>query len=60
MRDILFRTDDFTFSYRVGGIIIKNDKILLQRPPDDDYAIIGGHVNALETAEDALIREYKE
>lgn len=30
--DILFKTDDFVFSYRVGGILIHEGKILLQRP----------------------------
>ena len=28
--DILFKNDDFVFSYRVGGILIHNEKILLQ------------------------------
>lgn len=59
-KDILFREPDFVFSYRVGGIAVEDGKILLQRPPRDDYAIIGGHVEAMETAEEALIREYRE
>lgn len=41
-KDILFKTEDFVFSYRVGGLLIHDGKILLQRPKDDDYAIIGG------------------
>lgn len=60
MSDILFKTDDFVFSYRVAGILIKDDKILLQKPVNDDYAFIGGHVSALETTEEALKREFKE
>lgn len=48
-RDILFRTEEFVFSYRVGGLLIKDNKILLQKPKNDDYAIIGGHVACLET-----------
>lgn len=44
--DILFKNDDFVFSYRVGGILIHDGKILLQRPKNDDYAIIGGHMLA--------------
>ena len=48
--DILFKNDDFVFSYRVGGILIHDGKILLQRPKNDDYAIIGGHVVAMETS----------
>ncbi len=41
-RDILFKTDDFIFSYRVGGLLIRNDKILLQKPRNDYHSIIGG------------------
>ena len=59
-RDILFKETDFVFSYRVGGILIHKDKILLQRPKGDDYAIIGGHVAALETTEETLRREFRE
>ena len=40
--DVLFNNDDVIFSYRVAGILIHNDKVLLQRPENDDYAIIGG------------------
>ena len=58
--DILFKEKDFVFSYRVGGVLIQNDKILLQRPQNDDYAIIGGHVASLETSIDGLKREYEE
>ena len=55
--DILFKNDDFVFSYRVGGILMRNGKILLQRPKNDDYAIIGGHVAAMETSMEALKRQ---
>ena len=62
--DILFKNDDFVFSYRVGGILMRNGKILLQRPKNDDYAIIGGHVAAMETSMETsmetLKREFEE
>lgn len=58
--DILFKNDDFVFSYRVGGILIVDDKILLQRPKNDDYAIIGGHIASMETSKETLIREFSE
>ena len=59
--DILFKNDDFVFSYRVGGILIHNNKILLQKPHNDDgYSIVGGHISAMETTEETLIREFKE
>ena len=60
-RDILFKTDDFVFSYRVGGILIRDNKILLQKPKNDDgYSIIGGHIACMETAAETLKREFKE
>lgn len=59
-QDILFQTEDFVFSYRVGGILIHADKILLQKPKNDDYAIIGGHVSAMETTAETLKREFQE
>lgn len=58
--DILYKNDDFVFSYRVGGILIREGKILLQKPVNDDYAIIGGHVSSMETSKETLIREFKE
>ena len=61
MKDILFKTDDYVFSYRVGGVLIHKDKILLQKVPrDDGYAIIGGHVALGETTDETLVREFKE
>lgn len=61
MADILFKTDDYIFSYRVGGVLIHNDKMLLQRVPSDDgYAFIGGHVAFGETTAETLVREFKE
>lgn len=59
-RDIIFPTSDFVFSLRVGGLLVQNGSVLLQKPKDDDYAIIGGHVSALETTAEALKREYLE
>ena len=58
--DILFKNDNFVFSYRVCGILIHNGKILLQRPKNDDYAIIGGHVAVMETNMETLKREFEE
>lgn len=42
MTDILFKTDDYIFSYRVAGICVQNGKVLLQKPTNDDgYAFPG-------------------
>ncbi len=58
--DILFRTDEHVFSYRVAGICIRNGKILLQRPTNDTaFALPGGHVSFGETNEQTLVREFK-
>ncbi|HBN84209.1 MAG TPA: DNA mismatch repair protein MutT [Clostridiales bacterium] len=61
MTDILFRTRDYVFSYRVAGIFIRNGNVLLQKPTNDTgYAFPGGHVEFGETNEETLIREFKE
>ena len=61
MSDILFKTDEYIFSYRVGGLLIRNGKVLMQKPTDDDgYAIIGGHVAFGETTAETIVREFKE
>lgn len=59
MNDLLFREEGFVFSCRVGGVLTRNGKTLLQRHRGD-YALIGGHVNALEDAKAALAREFRE
>lgn len=59
--DILFRTDDYVFSYRVAGICIQNGKVLLQKPTNDTaFAFPGGHVTFGETNAQTLIREFQE
>ena len=59
--DILFRTDEYVFSYRVAGICIQNGKVLLQKPDNDTaFAFPGGHVTFGETNAQTLIREFKE
>lgn len=59
-RDILYKEQDFIFSYRVGGILIHEGKILLQKPVNEDYSIIGGHVARMETTKETLKREFEE
>ncbi|MHB1484204.1 MAG: NUDIX hydrolase [Saccharofermentanales bacterium] len=61
MSDILFRTEDYVFSYRVAGILIRNGKVLLQNTTEDEgHAFPGGHVALGETNAETLIREMKE
>lgn len=60
-QDILFKTEEYIFSYRVAGILIKDGKVLLQKPSNDvGYSIPGGHVAFGELSSEALIREFKE
>lgn len=59
-RDILYKEQDFVFSYRVGGILIHHGNILLQKPAGEDYSIIGGHVARMETTRETLKREFAE
>ena len=59
--DVIFKTEEFVFSYRVAGICIQNGKILLQKPSNDTgFAFPGGHVTLGETNEQTLIREFQE
>ena len=59
MRDLLFKIEDFIFSYRVAGILENNEKLFLQKYKED-YTFVGGHVLGLETHEEALKREFME
>lgn len=44
MSDILIKTNEFVFSYRVAAILINNGKILLQKPINEiGFAFPGGH-----------------
>ena len=59
--DIIFKTEDYVFSYRVAGICIQNGKVLLQKPSNDTgFAFPGGHVTLGETNAQTLIREFQE
>lgn len=62
MADLLFRTEEGVFGYRVAGICVKNGKVLLQTTTGEDrsFAFPGGHVEFGETNADTLIREFKE
>ena len=60
-QDILYKTEDTVFSYRVAGILVRDGAVLLQRPSNDPgHAFPGGHVTFGETAEETLVREFRE
>lgn len=62
MADILFKTEDAVFSYRVAGICVRDGKVLLQTTTGEDrsFAFPGGHVAFGETNAETLIREFQE
>ena len=61
MTDILFRTPDYVFSYRVAGVCVRDGRVLLQKQTNDPaHAFPGGHVALGETNAETLIREFYE
>lgn len=62
MADILFKTGDWVFSYRVAGICVQDGKVLLQTTTGEDrsFAFPGGHVDFGETNAQTLVREFRE
>ena len=62
MKDILFKTEDAVFSYRVAGICVENGRVLLQTTTGEDrsFAFPGGHVAFNETNAETLWREFRE
>lgn len=59
--DITFKTEVGRFNYRVAGILIHNNKLLIMKDENSPYYYIpGGRVRMHETSESAIIREIKE
>ena len=59
--DINFNLDTEVFNYRVGIVIKKNNKILVQKDgPSDYYTLIGGRTKLGESSVEASIREFNE
>lgn len=60
-KDWLFSDKSHICSFRTVGVLIRNNKILVQRDKrGNEYALPGGHVKIGETSMESLIREYKE
>ena len=58
---ITFEKEGYVFSYRVAGVAIHDDKVLVHRSIIDDFwSLPGGRCEFLEISKDALIREMKE
>lgn len=59
--DWLFQSESNICSFRTVGVLLRDNKILVQRDMDGtEYALPGGHVKIGQTSEESLIREYKE
>ena len=58
-KDWYFSDENGICHFRSAGLLIRNNKILLQHVKNE-YALPGGHVKFVEMAEASLIREFKE
>lgn len=57
-KDWLFATDEYICDLRTVAVLVKDNKILVQRDRNEnEYALPGGHIKIGETLEDGLIRE---
>ena len=55
---IKIKTDDYNFKFRVSGLIIRNNKLLLVDMDDSGFLCLpGGYVELGETTEEAVKRE---
>ena len=60
-KDWLFLSDDYICDLRTVAVLVKDNKILVQRDRNgNEYALPGGHIKIGETLEDGLIRETME
>ncbi len=61
MDDISLKIETGKFNYRVAGLIINNDKLLVMKSPKVPYFYLPvGRVKFNETAQDAIMREIYE
>ncbi len=60
-KDWLFSADEYICGLRTAAVLIKDNKILVQKDKNGhEYALPGGHIKIGETSEDGLIREMAE
>ena len=59
--DWLFETENKIYNFRGCGVLLNNNKILIQRgEKDSEFALPGGQVKFGETSAETVVREYKE
>jgi ADP-ribose pyrophosphatase YjhB (NUDIX family) len=57
-QDLIFKTNKGKFNYRVGAIIISDNKLLMVKNDSEPYYYsVGGRVKLNETSEEAVVRE---
>lgn len=60
-KDWIFTNDEYICDLRAVGVLIKDNRILVQREcGGNEFALPGGHIKIGETLCDGLIREFKE
>ncbi len=60
-KDWLFAGEDYICDIRTVGVLLRGDKVLVQRDAGGtEYALPGGHIKIGETLEEGLVREFKE
>jgi len=60
MTDITLKVDNGYFNYRVGAIIIHDNKLLMVKNDNHCYYSVGGRVQFGETSRNAILREMYE
>lgn len=61
LMDISFKTAEGRFNYRVAGLLIHDEKLLIMQDKDQPYYYVpGGRIKMNEKSEDAVKREVKE
>ncbi|TDL30887.1 NUDIX domain-containing protein [Jeotgalibacillus sp. S-D1] len=59
--DAVFQVPDAVFNYRVAGVWIEKNHVLLHRQANDAYwALPGGRVKVMEDSKTSLVREMQE
>ncbi|RKQ32938.1 NUDIX hydrolase [Oceanobacillus halophilus] len=59
--DVVFRTEQGTFNFRVAGVYIENNHILIHKDVNDtSWSLPGGRVKISEVSIESLKREFQE
>lgn len=59
--DISFKTTEGRFNYRVAGLLVQDNKLLIMQDKDQPYYYVpGGRIKMNEKSEDAVKREIQE